>query len=252
MFMLTKILSLISAVIGIPVFIDGISLIATGSNNIGTYFTVFAGIFFIMVAVFLKIVKNIILRPVFKLFSAVTLLVAVLFSVSSGFLFIYGKADTATYTEDYLMVLGCGLNGSEPSEVLANRLDKAVQYAERNKNCTIIVTGGMGRGEDIPESAAMYEYLVTNGIDPERILKESESTSTAENFKYSNILTKNDLQSKSAVFITNDFHIYRASSLAKLQGMHMTHLSAKTPIHSVIPSYIRENLALVQMFVFGK
>lgn len=96
----------------------------------------------------------------------------------------------------------------------------------------------------------MYIYLVENGINPERIIREDASTSTTENFEFSNNITNGELKTKTSVFITNDFHIYRAHSLAKLQGLSPNHLSASTPWHSVIPAYLRENLALVKMFVF--
>lgn len=250
--MLTGILSVISAVFGIPILTNGIALIANNAHNIGTYLTVVLGIILIIIAFFMKLIKRLFIYPLFKLLSTVLCFGLVVCLISSTFLFIYGKADTATYKEDYLVVLGCGLQGTEPSETLVKRLEKAVGYANRNTTAKIIVTGGMGQGEDITEAEAMYKYLVDNGINPDRILQEHNSTSTTENFEFSNSLTNGDLQNKSAVFITNDFHIYRANSLAKLQGLSMNHLSAQTPWHSVIPSYLRENLALIQMFVFNK
>ncbi len=250
--MLTGILSVISAVFGVPILTNGIALVANNAHNIGTYLTILLGIVLIVIALFMRIIKKLFIYPLFKLLSTVVGFTLVLALISSAFLFIYGRADTATYNEDYLIVLGCGLDGSEPSDTLASRLDKATEYAKRNTDCKIIVTGGMGKGEDITEAEAMYRYLVDNGITPDRIIKENNATSTAENFEFSNRLTHNDLQNKSAVFITNDFHIYRANSLAKLEGLYMNHLHAPTPWHSVLPSYLRENLALIKMFVFNK
>ena len=250
--MVTGILSVISAVFGIPILTNGIALVANNAHNIGTYLTVLLGIILISFALFMRIIKKLFIYPLFKLLTTIMCFSLVLAVISSAFLFIYGKADTATYKEDYLIVLGCGLQGSEPSDTLVRRLEKASEYAKRNTECKIIVTGGMGKGEDITEAEAMYKYLVDDGINPERILQEKNATSTSENFKFSNRTANNELQSKSAVFITNDFHIYRANSLAKLEGLYMTHLHATTPWHSVIPSYLRENLALIKMFVFNK
>lgn len=247
-----KIISLVSAAVGIPILFDGIALLAKGAGNIGTYLTLALGIALVLIAVFIKLVKKLLFYPICKLLCTALSLLCIVTVISSAFLFTYGKADTATYTEDYLIVLGCGLNGSEPSELLTCRLDKAVEYANRNDTCKIIVTGGMGNGEDIPESEAMYNYLTQCGINPDRILCESRATSTNENFKFSNELTDKDLQTKSVAFITNDFHIYRALSLAKYQGLSVTHLSANTPLHSVLPSYLRENLALIKMFMFNE
>lgn len=249
---MASVLSIISAIFGVPIFTNGMLLAINNANNIGTYLTILLGIVLILVALFMKVIKRLFIYPLFKLLWAIISLICILAFISSAFLFIYGKSDTATYNEDYLIVLGCGINGTEPSLMLVERLDTAVEYANKNTNCKIIVSGGMGNGEDIPEAEAMYNYLVDKGISGERIIQESRSTSTTENFDFSNKLTSGDLQSKSSVFITNDFHIYRANSLAKLQGMSLNHLSSPTPWHSVIPSYLRENLALIQMIVFNK
>ena len=246
------ILSIISAVFGIPIFTSGILLLVNNTNNIGVYLTIMLGIVLILLAVCMRIIKRLFIYPLVKLLSAVVSALCILSLISSAFLFIYGKSDTVTYNEDYLVVLGCGINGTEPSLMLTKRLDKAVEYSTKNTDCKIIVSGGMGKGEDIPEAEAMYRYLVDKGISADRILKETRSTSTTENFDFSNKLTDGDLQQETAVFITNDFHIYRANALAKLQGMSLNHLHASTPWHSVIPSYLRENGALIQMIVFNK
>lgn len=250
--MLTGILAVISACIGIPIFSNGVSQIIGQAHNIGTYLTVILGIFLILISIFIKLIKKLFIYPLFKLLWGAISFALVLSVISSAFLFIYGKADTTTYKENYLVVLGCGINGTEPTETLLRRLDKAIEYANKNTECTIIVTGGMGVGEDITEAQAMYNYLTEKGILPERILQETRATSTFENFSFSNEITGNDLQNKSAVFITNDFHVYRANSLAKLLGFSMNHLSASTPAPSIIPSYLRENLALVKMLLFNE
>lgn len=250
--MSTAILTIISAFSGTFISLNGIILALGDARNIGTYLTILLGSTLIFIAIFMKAIRRLLIYPLFKILWIVFCFLFVAGLLSSSMLYMYGRSDTATYKEDYLVVLGCGLHGTEPSETLVRRLDKAVAYATQNTDCKIIVTGGMGTGEDVPEAEAMYNYLTDRGINPERIIQETQATSTTENFEFSNRLTNGDLQNKSAVFITNDFHIYRANSLAKLQGLSMNHLSAQTPWHSVIPSYLRENLALIQMFVFNK
>ncbi len=246
------ILATIIGILGIPVLSNGVVLMFSQASNLGVYLTIALGIIMILFGIFFKLIKTLILRPVFKILSILVSIALVISVFVSGFLFIYGKADTATYNEDYLVVLGCGLHGTEPSEMLRLRLDKAVEYNEMNPDCKIIVTGGQGNGEDIPEAEAMAIYLADKGVDESKIIKEPSSTSTTENFMFSNEIVNGELGTSEAVFITNDFHIYRANSLAKIQGLNLNHLSAKTPLHSVIPSYLREVLALVQMLVLNK
>lgn len=246
------ILATIISILGIPVLSNGIVLLFSQASNIGVYLTIALGIIMILTGIFFKLIKTLILKPVFKLLSILISIALVAALLVSGFLCIYGKADTVTYNEDYLVVLGCGLHGTEPSEMLRLRLDKAVDYNKRNPDCTIIVAGGQGNGEDIPEAEAMAIYLMEKGVEDNKIIKESSSTSTTENFMFSNEIVNGELKTKNVCFITNDFHIYRANSLAKLQGMNFNHLSAETPLHSVIPSYLRETLALGQMLLLNK
>ena len=56
----------------------------------------------------------------------------------------FAKADPAEL--DYLIVLGAHVNGEEPSKSLRYRLNKAIEYLDRNEDLTVIVSGGKGRG----------------------------------------------------------------------------------------------------------
>ncbi len=246
------VISAILTFLGIPVLTNGIISSVNQASHIGTYLTIGLGVLLVVMGVFFRLIKKLFIYPLFKVLSwIVTLGLAAAMAVS-GFLYIYGTADTTNYNEDYLIILGCGVNGTEPSESLRMRLDKALKYTDRNPDCTVIVTGGQGDGEDITEAEAMQIYLTDNGIPPERILMEDKSTSTSENFIYANKLVNGELACKTVVFITNDFHIYRAISLAKLNGFDFNHLCADTPTSAIIPSYLRETLALVQMYILKK
>lgn len=79
---------------------------------------------------------------------------------------------------DYIVVLGAGLRGDQLSLTLKQRLD-ATLICEQGE--TIVVTGGQGWNETIPEAVAMRRYLIEQGIPSERILVESKSTDTNEN-----------------------------------------------------------------------
>lgn len=238
--------------IGLPVLANGIMLAANSAHNLGTYLTIGLGALFLIFGIFFKIIKKLFIYPLFKLLSLLLCFAVILSVITSSFLFIYGKSDTTTYKEDYLVVLGCGLDGSKPTSPLISRLDKALEYYQINPECKIIVSGGQGINEDIPEAVAMATYLTEHGVEEEKIIIEDKSTSTTENFKFSNRITDGGLASNTAVFITNDFHIYRANSLAKLQGLSLNHLNASTDLANILPSYLRENLALLQMIILNK
>lgn len=237
--------------LGSVIFINGFCLLIFASATVGTFLTILLGLFFLLPSVLWNKLQYLLSFGFFKLFTAFAVVVVLSAVCITAFLFIYGNTDNVDYNEDYLIVLGCGLQGESPTAPLVRRLDTAVRYAERNPGCKIIVSGGQGNGESIPEAEAMYRYLTSHNIDADRIIKEDKSTSTTENFKYSARAADNDLTSYSAAFITNDFHIYRAEQLAKLLGYDFTHIHADTDFYNIIPSSLREILAIVKMYVFN-
>lgn len=152
---------------------------------------------------------------------------------------------------DTVIVLGCGIwPDGRPTLALKLRLDKAIEYYDENPQVNIIVSGGQGPNEPYPEAFAMKEYLLSYGIPEEKILEEDKSTSTRENFEFSGRLMniQND-KIKKIVFITNDFHVFRARILARRFGFEAYAIAAPTPRVIIINSYLREFFAFVKSMV---
>ncbi len=169
----------------------------------------------------------------------------------SSFLALYGNNDNATYNEQAVIVLGCGIRGERVSVGLAKRLNKAVEYHEQNPDSVIIVSGGQGPQEDISEALAMKRYLVEKGIDESKIIMEDKSTSTIENFKFSHeILDEKGISEDSVAFVTNAYHVYRAATYAHKEGLSVTHLGTDIIWYTIPMNYFREMLAVVKMWVF--
>ena len=89
------------------------------------------------------------------------------------FVAVSGYSDTATKQEKAVIVLGAGLRGERVTDLLARRLDAAYDYHLENPNAVIVVTGGQGPGEDIPEARAMKAYLMEKGVPEKQILEEA-------------------------------------------------------------------------------
>lgn len=149
---------------------------------------------------------------------------------------------------DYLVVLGCGIwSDGRPTLALINRLDKAVEYYTENPHVSIIVSGGQGPDEPIPEAEAMARYLMDAGIPETSIIKETGSTSTMENFKFSRVMMRPGLEEPvRIVFITSDFHVLRARILAKRNGFEAYAVPAPTPSVILLNSYLREFFAFIK------
>lgn len=154
-------------------------------------------------------------------------------------------------TEHTVIILGCKVRNGEPSLMLKKRLDAGLAYLKQHENLSVIVCGGQGEDESISEAQCMTEYLTAHGIDADRIYQDAVSTSTLENLQNAeNILQEQDWL-KDVTIVTDGFHQYRASHIAKSIGLNPDAVSAKTSWY-LMPSYwVREWLGICYQFVFG-
>jgi len=240
-----KYIRIIFSALGIAVVLNGIVASSMSNLNAGLFLVFALGLFLIAFGVFLPKI------PRWARYTLSICLCAVI--CMSTVIFVGGTVDTATYTEDAVIVLGAGLRGDRPSLTLRNRLDCALDYYEKNPDCVIVVTGGQGQGEDITEALAMERYLVAHGVPEEKIIKEELSTSTYENFENARLLlSERFFGDYSAVIVTNDFHILRAVSTAEKVGFDSpTHIHSPTPIYTALPGILRECLATVKYILIG-
>ena len=164
-------------------------------------------------------------------------------------LFACGAKDNADGSEKAIIVLGCGIDGERVSPKLARRLDKAVEYFNEHPDKPVIVSGGQGAQEDIPESTAMKRYLVSKGVPDGMIIEESNSTSTFENFEFSKDIADTLPGGDKIVFVTSRFQIYRASRYAAGKGFEAHHIGARVPFYELPANYLCEMLAIVAEYV---
>lgn len=165
-------------------------------------------------------------------------------------LFLYGseKVINTTSEIDYVLILGARVTDEGPTKTLKLRLDTAVDYIMENElTIPIIVSGGQGADEPVSEAEAMYQYLVERGIPSQQIIKETQSTTTAENIRYSKELLKNG---NHVLLVTNDFHIARATYLAARNGLTVSRLPAPNAPQSWLFNLAREPLAFFKTLLF--
>ena len=110
-----------------------------------------------------------------------------------------------------LVVLGFQLNpDGSMREELVERLRVALACAEKYPNAWIVCTGGGTAAEDpmATEAGRMAEWLIDNGIAPERVIIENQSLTTAQNAIYTfDILEKQYPQVSQLAIISSDYHI---------------------------------------------
>ena len=170
-------------------------------------------------------------------------------TVLSG-LMLWAVADTPADDGATVVVLGAGLNGDQPSRMLADRLKAAAVFLKEHPASHCIVSGGQGLDEQLPEAIVMKRYLIFLGIAEERITEEAASANTRENLLFSRALIEQNGLSPSIVIVTQEFHQYRAGRYAAAAGFTDTAaLSCASPL-PLLPCYwAREWFAILALWL---
>lgn len=171
-----------------------------------------------------------------------------------------GSHDEVRGDPGIMIVLGGRvLPSGQPSGLLADRLDEALEWLDDHPNTVVVVTGGKSKGSEVSEAEAMASYLTERGAAEEQILLEERATSTWENLVFSlRLLQQAGLEGEldEVLVVSNGFHLTRCRMLfGRAWGEECT-LSTLAAPSSHLPSllwmYVREPLALVKSFLFDR
>ena len=223
-----------------------ISRIVTIGSMLGIMFfscTALCGIFskqFFMLIDKIKSYKvgKIIFRVITVIFTAGMIFVAAELGAMA-----YGACRTPAENAT-LVVLGCQVNGTNPSQMLRIRLQTAYDYLVEHPDAKCIVSGGQGSNEMISEAQCMYNWLTEKGISADRIYMEDKSTNTDENIKFSKEIIEKENLNENLAIVTDGFHELRASIIAAKHGCSSGAVSAPTPFYLAANFTTRELLAL--------
>lgn len=164
---------------------------------------------------------------------------------------------------DTVIVLGCHTFGMTPGKSLKSRLDACYEavnaYGSDNK-FVIIVSGGQGKDESVPEGDSMKAYLVNKGLDEDMIIAETESHSTFDNLLFSKefITANREIEKTGSVaIISSEFHVPRAVMIAKRLGYNeifdnVYSIAAPSPSDMFGAGIMREYFAFVKSFIFDR
>lgn len=191
-----------------------------------------------------------------KIFTGIAVVIGLLvaaFIIFEGFLtykMITFKNISQLKDVDYEIILGAGLDGDKPSPILQERLDEGLAYLKIHPDTKVIVSGGQGSNELIPESEAMKNFLVSKGITPNRIIEEDKSKSTFQNLEFSKkILDEKHANKDEVLIVTSDFHLFRAMEIADYLDIKNEGLPSKTPIVLRVQYMVREFPAMIKLLL---
>ncbi|MEU3072984.1 YdcF family protein [Streptomyces laurentii] len=181
--------------------------------------------------------------------------VSFLFLCFIGYAALYGRLSIRR-DADYVVVLGSGLIGDRVPPLLASRLERGRQVyeklAERRgaegteeaRTPLLVVSGGQGSDEAVPESHAMADYLVERGFPADRIIREDRSRTTEENLLFTKALMDVERPDAECVIVTNNFHAFRAALLAREVGVNGQVVGSPTAAYFWPSATIREFAAV--------
>lgn len=109
----------------------------------------------------------------------------------------------------YILVLGCGVFGDEPSDMLEDRLLRAIEVAEKQPEAKLVLSGN-NSGEDYNEVGVMKKFCLDNGIVEDRIITDDDGFSTGESV--TNL--ENNQSPDKVIIVTQKYHLYRAMHIA--------------------------------------
>ena len=128
---------------------------------------------------------------------------------------------------DCILVLGAGLRPDRtPSDMLADRLDVAIDLYKKGVAEKIVLSGDRSEERDYDEVGAMQKYCVEHGVAEKDIALDPYGFSTYESAY--NLSSSGEY--KSAVVVTQKYHLYRA--IYCLEEMGITSVGADAALRS--------------------
>jgi uncharacterized SAM-binding protein YcdF (DUF218 family) len=133
---------------------------------------------------------------------------------------------------DAIVVLGAAQYNGRPSPVFRARLDHAAALYLRGVAPVVLVTGGVGRGDTLSETAVGEQYLVSAGLPANAVIPLPAASSTYHALRaVADWFTGR--QTRRVVFVSDGFHMLRLRIIAPRLGLvPFTSPAPGSPIHA--------------------
>ena len=143
---------------------------------------------------------------------------------------------------DAIVILGAAIN----TPALYNRSLEGLRLYEQDLAPVMVLSGGRINENFISEATSMQRTMQKNTSKPLNLILEEDSHSTYENIKNS----KEKLgETKSIIVVSDQFHLARATIVAKRAGFDDVYWSAPKPSYykksELAYYYIREVFAMI-------
>lgn len=159
-------------------------------------------------------------------------------------------------TGQCVVVLGSGLIGDKVPPLLAARVNLGVQtFSKAQKrwpDAALVMSGGKGSDEVLPEGTAMLRYAEERGLTvPEQgdggpeVFAETRSVSTRQNLLFSQTLLRESGRDGPWTVVTSDFHSFRAANLMSRLKIAGNAIGARSTVYFWMSAKLREFIAIL-------
>ncbi|MGE0126960.1 MAG: YdcF family protein [Blastocatellales bacterium] len=122
------------------------------------------------------------------------------------------------FPADAAVVLGAAVANSQPTPVFEQRIQHGITLFRNGDVRTLVLTGGVGAGDNQAESVVARNYCLAHGVPQEALLIETESHSTEENLRNAKPLLEAN-QLRRTLLVSDPLHMYRAIKIARDLGI---------------------------------
>ena len=248
----------------IPLFISLVLLVLfvcpvpMGILNIGNVFGIIVSGTMSLIFLFWKPFKHFIKNlwsmsggKVFISIMCVLLALFVVYAIVISIFMIKSANDPPPDENTTVVVLGCKVKNGRPSLMLKRRLNASYRYLSEHPDVNVVVSGGQGSDEIMSEAQCMKDYLISKGIEANRIFMEDKSTNTEENLKFSQQIINNNELPETITLVTDAFHQYRSEILAKNMGINPYNISGYTSWYITPTYWVREWFGIAYYSLLG-
>ena len=149
-------------------------------------------------------------------------------------------------TSDAIIVLGAQVYPSgELSPQLALRMEAAWEAYQKAPRL-IVVCGGQGGNEPLPEGEAMRDWLLEKGVPDDQVIAETGSMNTRQNLQNAIALLP---AARRVTIVTSDYHLPRALQIARDLGLDADGIGSPCKPEYWMKNHAREVLAWGKYFL---
>lgn len=124
----------------------------------------------------------------------------------------YGEVDEKQKA-DVIIVLGAAAYGGEVSPVFKERLNHGIRLYEKGYAQKMILTGGVGEGNEYSDAYIAKQYVVGQGVPEEAVLLEEKSVITQENIENAKEIM-DSCSYRTAIIVSDPLHMKRSMLIA--------------------------------------